>query len=91
MARTLPCRVPRRHLTPFWYGWNSWLVELLAGVLLSSILLLFVGDVRTAALAGLAASGFYELLIDRNGWSWVDVGQRACGQALPLVAILLLR
>lgn len=75
----------------FWDGWNSWLVELLGGALLSSLLLLLGLSVPLAFVVGLVVSVLYESDIDRNGWSWTDVGQRACGQAIPLVLSLFLR
>ena len=67
----------------FWYGWPSWLVELLSGLLVASVVQFVVG-VSWQAVAALAASLTYEGALDKNGWSWKDVGQRAVGIAVGL-------
>lgn len=73
-------------MTPFWYGWPSWRVELLSGtlalVLVWAVFRLFSSRPERLAWLWLAAQGVsvgYELVLDPNGWSWADVGQRAVG------------
>ena len=69
-------------MTPFWDRWNSWAVELPVGAG-GQILLHVWGPAHPLWLywlVGLAASAIYELILDRHGWSWRDVGQRLVGQ-----------
>lgn len=78
--------LPLFNSTPFWYTWPSWLVELVSGAVLQVALFAWGGhSVALNLLAGLAVSAFYEWGLDRNGWEWVDVGQRFAGQAVILV------
>lgn len=61
----------------FWNGWPSWIVELGSGavaVLLTAYLPPILG-----LLAATACSLIYERWLDRNGWSWSDIGQRSLG------------
>jgi len=69
----------------FWYRWPSIVVELLSGVLLVGICLLWTGGlVPGAAGTALLVSVIYEKFFDPNGWSWGDVVQRGLGIALGL-------
>ena len=71
----------------FWYGWPSWVVELVGGAALSLVAGAVLRDWRLAAVVGVLLSVIYERFFDRNGWSWSDVGQRAVGQAVGLFAV----
>ena len=67
---------------PFWWSWPSWLVEAIAGAGLQVALHLWGPGHPPVAywLVGAAISVGYELWLDRHGWSWRDVLQRAAGQ-----------
>lgn len=67
---------------------RSWIVELVGGSILGVAGTAVTRDalhlIPAAALA-LAGSVYYELKLDRNGWSWDDVGQRTVGIAIGLL------
>lgn len=65
-------------------------MELLGGAALSLVLGLLLQNAALTTILGLMVSMGYERFLDRNGWSWVDVGQRACGQVLGLGLMLVL-
>jgi hypothetical protein len=68
----------------FWWRWPSIVGELLSGGGLQ-LSLHFWGPLHPwwlYAPTGLVISLFYERFLDRNGWEWKDVWQRALGQAL---------
>lgn len=71
-------------MTPFWYVWPSWPTELLGGAALGFMAALVTRNVYAAAAIAMLFSVTYERFIDRNGWSWTDVGQRAVGIAAGL-------
>jgi len=73
----------------FYYGWNSWIVEILGGILLGLILLPLGWPWNL--LTSLTISVIYERFFDENGWSWKDLGQRAVGQAIPVIVYLIFR
>lgn len=73
----------------FYYGWNSWVVEILGGATLMTVLCLLL-PIIPAFIVGILVSVIYERFIDQNGWSWVDVGQRAVGMAIPTLIKALL-
>jgi hypothetical protein len=75
-------------------GLGSWGTEMLGGLALSLGLCMLArwlfgfplgAQLFAAAFVGLCASLFYESQLDPNGWSVVDIGQRACGQVLGLL------
>jgi hypothetical protein len=69
----------------FWCSWNSWAVELMMGGALAGVALLVTrGHLVPATLLAMGISLAYERWLDRNGWSWADVSQRAVGIALGL-------
>jgi len=69
----------------FTWSWPSLVVECLAGVLLASAVQPVRGVPMRFAIAT-AGSAFYERVLDRNGWSWRDVGQPELGIAGGLAA-----
>lgn len=86
-------------MSAFWEVWAAWLterlgglaLELLSGILLASVVQFLVDGLGGQAAVCAVASALYEGLLDPNGWSWVDVGQRAIGILLGLGAWALLR
>ena len=71
-------------LQPFWWGWSSWIVELLTGAGLQ-LALRFWGPGHPwflYGIVGLGLSVIYEWALDRHGWSWPDVRERLVGQLL---------
>lgn len=73
----------------FWYGWSSWIVELLGGAALMTVLILLF-PILPALVLGILISVVYEGFVDVNRWSWVDVGQRAIGMVIPVLLKILL-
>lgn len=81
-------------MTPFWYRWpasRSWLVELGGGLVAAALAQLpyllgvaWYSDLLAFVVAT-ALSLIYERWIDRNGFSWADVGQRSPWIAIGLV------
>ena len=71
-------------MTPFWYAWPSWRTELVGGATLGLVAAAVTRNVLVAAIASVAISVIYERFIDPRSWSWLDIGQRAVGQALGL-------
>lgn len=72
-------------MTPLFYdGWSSWTVELVAGTGLGIVAVALTHHMIAAAACAVLASAFYERWLDRNGWSWSDVGQRALGIVIGL-------
>lgn len=62
----------------FWWKWTwlkSWMVEGISGILLGAVLLGWRNVLVRLAL-GTALSVFYEIALDRNGWSLKDVLER---------------
>lgn len=83
-------------MTPFWWKWSSWTVELIAGALLAAALLGTGGSVPASIVFSVVMSVWYEFLLDSNRGKpnhrpWVDVGQRAVGSAIILVVYALLQ
>lgn len=79
----------------FWYRWPSWLVELLAGLLVAT-LVQPIAPFLLRGLVALAMSVYYEVFLDPNAgksWHhpWKDLAQRAVGIKLGLVAWWLIR
>ena len=81
-------------MTPFWYAWpasRSWLVELGGGLLAAALAQLpYVAGVAWysdvgAIVVATALSFVYERWIDRNGFSWADIGQRSPGILLGVL------
>lgn len=73
----------------FYYGWNSWVVEILGGAVGMTVLCL-IFPIIPAIVFGVLISLIYERFVDLNGWSWVDVGQRAVGMVIPVLIKALL-
>lgn len=72
-----------------WYFWPSWLVEMIAGLLLASVVQL-LPPLSWQVTAAFFLSWFYETIIDQNaGKPWhsplTDFSQRAAGIALGLL------
>ena len=75
----------------FWWNWPSWLVELVAGVVVTAGVAACVAAVshwptflvRLAAVT--AISLLYELFVDSNGWSLTDVLQREIGLGVAVM------
>lgn len=80
-------------MTPVWWSWPSWLVELLSGLLVIAVLagLEALPWWLRVSLLALTASLVYERYVDRNGFQWRDVGQRAVGLAVGLLLWAFLR
>ena len=86
-------------MTAFWEVWAQWLterlggfaLELLSGLLLASVVQFLIDGVFAQYLVCTLASFLYEGVIDPNGWSWVDLGQRTVGIIAGLLAWSLLR
>lgn len=57
----------------------SWLVELISGLLTVLISSLFSNDDVVRLTIATILSIIYEKFIDRNGWNWLDIGQRSFG------------
>ncbi len=72
----------------FWYTWPSWITELVAGVGVIAALVCPLGPWLAFGIA-MSVSLIYEKLLDMNGWSWVDVGQRTVGMLVGLGLALL--
>lgn len=77
-------------MTPFWWTWPSWDVELSVGAL-GAIAAIAVAGGNVPAAAWLCAVGslLYEFHADPNRGKpghrpWRDVGQRACGSAIAI-------
>lgn len=68
----------------FWYSWPSLVTELLSGMLCASAAQLLPGVAWQLTVATIMSVG-YEGLLDRNGWSWTDVGQRSLGIVVGLL------
>ncbi|HXH63070.1 MAG TPA: hypothetical protein VNG95_02740 [Gemmatimonadales bacterium] len=70
-------------VTPFWDAWPSWLVELFGGLAAAALAQLpYLAGIAwysnlLALLVATALSLAYERWLDRNGFSWGDVGQRS--------------
>jgi hypothetical protein len=89
--------LPRWLNPPFWWAWTfpgaSLLIEFAGGTVLAT-LVQPVGGAHALVNRFLLAtilSVFYEGELDRNGWSWADLGQRALGVALGLALWRLVR
>lgn len=74
----------------FYYGWPSWAVELGSGLVVAT-LVQPVPLLLPRVLFAVLLSVFYESVLDPNGWSWMDVGQRAVGIAAGLMLWSLIR
>jgi len=69
----------------FYYSWPSWLVELGSGLVVASVVQP-IPFLLLRIISAVLISVTYESVFDQNGWSWVDIGQRAAGM---LTAFLL--
>lgn len=82
----------------FWKTWPSWLVEMFSGIGVAAFARITLGSVPVpewvvthvpfglgAATLATAFSFIYERLIDKNGFSWSDIGQRSAGIAIGIV------
>lgn len=80
----------------FWFGWNSWVVELLGGATLAGVALLSTwGRVPAAAVICVVVSLYYELVLDPRRTDHThrplaDIGQRAVGSAIILAIAAIL-
>ncbi len=82
----------------FWKKWPSWLVEMGSGIGTVAFARVTLGSIpvpewmvehvpfgMAAATLAVVFSFIYERFIDRNGFSWVDIGQRSAGIAIGIV------
>ncbi len=74
----------------FWYRWPSLVTELLSGILCASAAQVLPG-LTLQLLAATALSATYEAYVDKNGWSWLDLGQRSLGIVVGLVGWTVIR
>jgi hypothetical protein len=80
----------------FWYGWNSWVVELLGGCAIGLVFGLGTQHAGAAFIGGNLFSAGYECFADPNlgrpdHRPWRDYGQRAVGIAVGVLVWLLIR
>ena len=64
---------------PFWWGWSSWLVELIGGILIGLAAVGVTPWWWARILLALAATLIYERWVDRNHWNTDDVLERMPG------------
>lgn len=80
----------------FWYGWNSWVVELLGGTALGAAFSIGLEHAGAALFFANVGSAVYEWTkLDANHDNpahrpWRDFGQRSIGIAIGVTGWLLL-